>query len=150
LGAGTAPPPADLAHPLTPPRRPRPGGAGLEDGTIPFLALPAALRGFEFVHLLGGFDAVARHAERVASALAGRLSALRHAGGQAACILYGAHVLAEESAEEDGPPWSSGGALEPGGRLWRRSISGQGPVVAFSLLRPDGTFVGYRRAWQLQ
>lgn len=51
-----------------------------------------------------------------------RLRVLRHANGTPVVHIYGAHTPA----------------------LGMDAASGQGPVIAFNLLRPDGAWVGYR------
>lgn len=116
----------------------RPGGAGLEDGTLPFLDIPALAHGFAFVRRLGGFPAVAAHAGAVAAALAARLAALRHGNGRRVCMLYGAHRAggAGEGESDDA-------------RAGRGVVVGQGPVVAFNVQRADGSFVGYREVERL-
>ena len=71
--------------------------------------------------------------------LAGKLAAMRHPGTrQPVCMLYGAHACMPVSS-------SSSSRSEPGQPLaCFPGAVGQGPVVAFNLLRPDGSFVGYR------
>lgn len=233
-------------------RRRRPGAAGLEDGTLPFLSLPAVLRGFAFLDRCGGLPTVAAHASAVARHLAERLTAAQHANGAPLCVLYGAwpgahgpqqaaaagqqqpgleglgqaisrskglrrtQVLRHgqrqgrsggggsrrgsgEGASIDGsvlssrasmassragsvasesprggeiwdPAWlladgarpsSRGSSLDSGGPpaaaagavgprlshsqlLEQAGVAGQGPVVAFNVLRPNGSYVGYR------
>ncbi len=61
--------PAVPAAPALPLCRRRPGAAGLEDGTLPFLQLPAILHGFGFIQRLGGFPAVSAHAVSMLPAL---------------------------------------------------------------------------------
>eukprot|EP00887_Chlorella_sp_A99_P004517 scaffold34.g4517.t1 len=80
----------------------RPGAAGWEDGTPPFLTLPSVAAGYEFIQRRGGFSAVAAHAGAVAARLAARLAALRHANGARVCVLYGARGggAREERPEE--------------------------------------------------
>ena len=54
---------------------------------------------------------------------------LQHSNGAPVCTLYGAHSGGGGAAAA-----AAGGAV------------GQGAVLAFSVLRPDGSFVGYRCA----
>lgn len=61
---------------------------------------------------------------------------MRHSNGQPVCVLYGAHPPHPES-EQTQPHVGGGMQSLPG-------AAGQGPVIAFNLLRPDGSFVGYR------
>ena len=57
------------------------------------------------------------------------LAGARHANGSLFSLIYGAH-----SPGSGQPSPGSPGAI------------GQGPVVTFNLLRPDGSYVGYRYA----
>mmetsp|Transcript_26223 Transcript_26223/g.73513 ORF Transcript_26223/g.73513 Transcript_26223/m.73513 type:complete len:633 (-) Transcript_26223:588-2486(-) len=108
--------------------RRRPGAAGLEDGTLNFLALPALAHGFERIRKLGGFPAVEAHTHALASYLVSWLRELRHGSGSPAAHVYG---------------WQGAGA---GGRAEApgQGPGGQGPVVAFNLRRPSGKWVGCR------
>lgn len=108
----------------------RPGAAGLEDGTLPFLSIPVAVRGFQWLEQLGGHAAVEKTAMVAASRLAERLSALRHSNGTPACIIHGGWLK-----QRDVGGTSNG----------RCGVAvGQGPVVAFSVVGPDGGWVGHR------
>lgn len=96
----------------------------------------------------------AAHAGAVAASLACQLSSLRHSNGAPVCVLYSAHAEAKQHAppeaqqepevqqqqqhEEQHSRQLQGSGAAPAG------VVGQGPVVAFNLLRPDGSFVGYR------
>ncbi|KAI3430783.1 hypothetical protein D9Q98_009195 [Chlorella vulgaris] len=112
----------------------RPGPAGWEDGTPPFLDFPAVIAGLAFIDRLGGFPAVAAHAGAVAASLAQQLTSLRHWNGAPVCMLYGSYeaLLQPQSAARQQP-----------------GVVGQGPVVAFNLLRADGSCVGYREVEKL-
>ena len=64
--------------------------------------------------------------------LALELQAMQHANGRPLCVLYsGLGLSFPLSYRKDNAPAQSG-------------VVGQGPVVTFNLLRPDGSFVGYR------
>lgn len=62
-----------------------------------------------------------------------QLQALRHFNGQVVSVVYGAH----DSPGVTGDTATDAQQQVPG-------ALGQGPVIAFNLLRPDGSFVGYR------
>lgn len=68
--------------------------------------------------------------------------ALSHVTGESLCVLYGNHDQ-QAGANADLP-----GAVGQGPRAAASAPGavGQGPVVTFNLLRPDGTFFGYRSA----
>ena len=101
----------------------RPGAAALEDGTLPFLSIPAAVQGFSWLAAAGGFGGAEAAAGAAAARLAASLRALRHVNGAPLCAVYGA--WGEKSGSGIG--------------------SGQGPVVAFNVLRSDGGWVGHRQ-----
>ncbi len=63
------------------------------------------------------------------------LAALRHGSGAPVCVLYGAHQTAPSLAQARVGPVAS---------KLRAAAAGQGPVVAFNVIRDDGCFVGYR------
>ena len=66
--------------------------------------------------------------------LADQLGKLKHSKEQPAACLYGAYqALQEAQRSEDEEDFSV-----PMGAV------AQGPVVTFNLLRPDGSFVGFR------
>ena len=106
--------------------RPRPGVAGLEDGTLPFLSLPAAIHGFAFLQRSGGWAAIEKRAGAVAARLRSALQALRHANGAPACQVYFA-----DSSDASTGEWGAG----------------LGAVVTFNVLRldPAAGVVGYRQ-----
>ena len=80
--------------------------------------------------------------------LAEALQSLRHGDGTPVCELYGAHgnEVVQSSAEtekrEQRQPMDAG--KQQGSRLCLPGAAGQGPVVAFNLLRSCGAYVGYR------
>ncbi len=61
----------------------------------------------------------------------GELTNLRHFNSQPVCKLYGHHSNWEVAGKE---------------QLWAGGAVGQGPTIALNLLRPDGSYVGYRYA----
>lgn len=87
----------------------------------------------------------------MAASLARQLSALRHSNGARVCVLYGAHAEAErqlppKAQQEPEPCQQQQGGHGQASRAAAPApgVVGQGPVVAFNLQRPDGSFVGYR------
>uniref|UniRef100_A0A061S703 Molybdenum cofactor sulfurtransferase n=1 Tax=Tetraselmis sp. GSL018 TaxID=582737 RepID=A0A061S703_9CHLO len=110
--------------------RRRSGAAGFEDGTPNFLALPALAHGLERIERLGGFPALEAHTHALASHLASWLRAARHGDGAAVAVVYG---------------WGA----PPAGRRAASWVRGQGPVVAFNLLRRGGGWVGAREVERL-
>ena len=74
---------------------------------------------------------------RVLRYLAQALVSLRHTNGTAVCELYGAHAAAIDSRGPGAGKQQGKGVCLPG-------ALGQGPVVAFNLLRSCGSYVGYR------
>lgn len=90
----------------------------------------------------------AAHAEAVAASLARQLSSLRHWNGAPVCVLYGARgrLLQEQGREQQQQEHGTRSRSlprRPGG------VAGQGPVVAFNLLRADGSPVGHREMEKL-
>ncbi len=61
---------------------------------------------------------------------------MRHSSGQPVCMLYGAHAASSSAVP-------SAAKVSCGARCLEGAV-GQGPVIAFNVFRPDGTFVGYR------
>jgi molybdenum cofactor sulfurtransferase len=115
----------------------RPAAAGLEDGTMPYLAAAAAVHGFEQLQHVGGFAAMDAHMACLAMWLSQQLLQLRHGNGRPVCVLYGRQAELTESGAA---------GEQQGGRLSQRArqewLERQGPVVAFNLLQPDGSFAG--------
>ncbi|GAQ81349.1 molybdenum cofactor sulfurase [Klebsormidium nitens] len=94
----------------------------LEDGTASFLGVAALRHGFDAVKKLG-MDNIRKHTAALTQFTARELLSLRHSNGRKACVLYGNH------AANDG--------------------QNQGPIIAFNLVRPDGSWVGYREVEKL-
>jgi molybdenum cofactor sulfurtransferase len=130
----------------------RPSAAGFEDGTLPFLSIPAALRGFEELSARGGFHAVESAGMSAARRLALYLRGLRHANGMPVVRLYGLWTASETEMEtrgNDTAPTSSEYST-PQEEQRDPSIvtstiyAGQGPVVTFNVLSSDGDWIGHR------
>jgi molybdenum cofactor sulfurtransferase len=95
--------------------------ARFEDGTVSFLAIASLVPGFRQLARLG-MSAISQHTHALASLAHRGLSELRHSGsGAAVCEFYGF----DEAAER------------------------HGSILNFSLLRPDGRYVGYREVEKL-
>ena len=101
--------------------RRRAGEDGWEDGTPSFLAIEALAEGFDQISRLGP-SRIEAHASAIASYCARRMGSLRHQNGTRVCEVYG---------------WDGVGGVGS-------FVVGQGPVVAFNVLRSDGSWVGYR------
>ena len=108
--------------------------AWLEDGTLPFLSIAALRPGLALLRRLT-MAAVRRHTFALTAHLRDRLAALRHGGGGGGggggapvCELYGNHRA--DGRRGNGPDV-------------------QGAVVAFSVLRADGSYVGYAEVERL-
>lgn len=88
-----------------------------EDGTTAFSLIAGLLPGLALLERIG-MPRLERHVFALAQLLHAELTALRHeSSGQPVCVTYGRH------AEHD--------------------VALQGGVVAFNLLRSDGSYVGY-------
>ena len=70
-----------------------------------------------------------------------QLAALRHGNGAPVCLLYGAHraLRPDLGLALGAAPDQQGVPAAPG-------AVGQGPTVTFSVLRADGSFVGFQCA----
>jgi molybdenum cofactor sulfurtransferase len=122
----------------------RPGARGFEDGSLPFLAIPAAVKGFQLLERLGGFEAARRRGFAAARRLAVRLAALRHGNGTHTCVLHGRWP---ELLAEPGDYYRCCAEVPTGGQLpfeEEEASKVQGGVVSFSVLHADGSPVGYR------
>eukprot|EP00898_Chlorokybus_atmophyticus_P006297 jgi/Chlat1/6669/Chrsp49S06159 len=93
----------------------------LEDGTVPYLSILAIRHGFARLNKLG-MRAIEQHTGSLTRYAACRLSSLRHYNKRPVVQLYGNHHSAPHA---------------------------QGPVLALSILRADGSVVGYREVEQL-
>jgi len=117
----------------------RPGYAGFEDGTLPFLAFPAVLQGFSAWQRRGGFPIVEKVARSAACRFAGKLLALRHSNGRNVAIVYG--------------QWNNcniDNNNEMNDTLFRNSIiSGQGPTITFNLVDSRGNWIGHRQVQRI-
>jgi molybdenum cofactor sulfurtransferase len=130
----------------------RPGLGGLEDGTPDFLGAVVAAAGWEAWDRAGGGAAVAAAAHPPAARLAAGLAALHHANGRRAVVLYGGWPGGAVPAAVGGgggtrtprppsPHWAVGGPP--------RGSTGQGALVSFNVLSPDGAAISYRTVERL-
>ncbi|KAJ3299938.1 hypothetical protein HK104_005850 [Borealophlyctis nickersoniae] len=110
--------------------------ARFEDGTIPFLQVLAVEKGFEFVEgVLGGWSSVSLHAECIAGFVYEQMSAMRHHNDQQPlCRMYSRHPAPSARHEDVSHPLL---------------VYSQGPIINFSLLRPDGSYIGHTFVMQL-
>ena len=109
----------------------REGEDGWEDGTLPFLSIQALQEGFAQVNRLS-FLKIEEHTRAITEYAANRMIAMQHFNGQKVCELYGNHrgcTAPQRESESQGDV-----SFEVG----------QGPVIAFNLLRSDASYVGYR------
>ncbi|CAM9804083.1 unnamed protein product, partial [Phaeothamnion confervicola] len=104
---------------------------GLVDGTENFLGILALEAGFAMLAAVGGMEAVSAHVSCLARLLHDRLVGLQHFNGGPVCRIYGAWSEAHTAG------------MAGGGGGDSKSSSRQGPVVMFSVLRPDGALVGH-------
>lgn len=96
----------------------------MEDGTVPFLSIIALKHCFDTMHRLipkvvnnDLMETISLHTFCLARDLYKQLSELRHQNGRKAAVLY---------MDSD-----------------FKNIKQQGGYLAFNLLRPDGSFIGY-------
>ncbi|KAI5779481.1 pyridoxal phosphate-dependent transferase [Geopyxis carbonaria] len=96
----------------------------LEDGTIPFhsiIALEAAMDAYERLYRTP--KNVSLHACSISRMTHKLLSNLKHGNGRSLCVIYGGGDFAVASK--------------------------QGPVIAFNMQNPDGSWIGYREVEKL-
>eukprot|EP00611_Tribonema_gayanum_P027162 TRINITY_DN662_c0_g2_i3.p1 TRINITY_DN662_c0_g2~~TRINITY_DN662_c0_g2_i3.p1 ORF type:complete len:544 (-),score=159.55 TRINITY_DN662_c0_g2_i3:2440-4071(-) len=108
----------------------------LADGTEHFLGALALSAGFAQLRRVGGVRAVSAHCAYLARHLHDGMAALRHYNGAPVCEIYGnwgSYNIKQRSASDPN--------RDPVTSL--RSLSNQGPVIAFSVKRPNGEYVGY-------
>lgn len=90
-----------------------------EDGTLPFLSIPAIRQGLDTLHrLTGGMQNIASHVFHLARYTHHTLASMRHSNGTPVAVIY-----------------------QSCGDTWQPDTHGS--IVNFNLLNPDGTFVGY-------
>jgi len=98
---------------------------GWEDGTLPFLSLEAVHEGFEQIRKLS-FQKIEDHTSALTEYTAREMDAMRHCNGERVCEIYGRHT--------------------PGSKDTKAAFEvGQGPVIAFNLMRSDSSYVGYKK-----
>jgi len=118
----------------------RPGYAGFEDGTLPFLAFPAVLQSFSAWHHRGGFPAALKVANTAAYRFAGKLLALKHSNGCSVATVYGQwnNCTIDNNEIHDESLFNNNSIT-----------SGQGPTITFNLLDPRGNWVGHRQVQRI-
>ncbi|KAK8812629.1 hypothetical protein WA538_003841 [Blastocystis sp. DL] len=87
-----------------------------EDGTINFLSILCLKSGFDTLEELG-IDAIHRHVDALTQFLYERLTLIRHSNGMPVVEVYGKHEMKDTTM--------------------------QGGIIAFNLLRSDGSHIGY-------
>ena len=152
----------------------RPGPLGFEDGTPPFLLVPAALRGLQSFERSIGEGHVYGTGMKVACRLVQRLTSLCHGNGQRLAHIYGNWGIVEDSNARKCTPRSTVTSLRPSKAQQQQQedhgcqqlgigngahdareddetddgdgiIDGQGPTVAFNLLDYHGNWVGHSK-----
>jgi molybdenum cofactor sulfurtransferase len=120
--------------------------ARFEDGTISYLSIMALRHGMTWLQRdIGGMSVIQQHTSGLAANFQQRLAALSHGNGAAVCQLYGWDSTTETNAESPSEKLSKATpSLSPS-----PSPSTHGSIVAFNLLRPDGSFVGYAEVEKL-
>ena len=106
--------------------RRRPDEDGWEDGTLPFLSIQALQSGFEQINKLS-FPKIESHTKTLTTYTANKMREMKHSNGRSVCELYGRHCEVSLQEEEK-----------------FQFETGQGPVIAFNVLRSDSSYVGYR------
>jgi len=102
---------------------------GWENGTLPFLSLRSLKHGFDQIGRLS-FGRIEAHTRALTEYTAHRMSAMRHHNGAKVCELYGRHSFSEVEARSP--------------QAQRTFEVGQGPIIAFNVVRSEGTYLGYR------
>ncbi|CAN6454395.1 unnamed protein product [Victoria cruziana] len=90
-----------------------------EDGTQSFLGIASLNHGFKLISMLS-LSSIERHTSTLSTYVRNTLLAMRHENGSLVCVLYGPN-----------------------------DAKGLGPIIAFNLKRPDGTWYGYREVEKL-
>jgi molybdenum cofactor sulfurtransferase len=101
----------------------------LTHGTPHFRGIVALLAGFNELDRRGGMRTVQQHTQCLAQEFVRRLQALRHSKGQSAFVIYGDWKHFSYATKNN--------AILPG------------PTVAFNVVRPDGSYVGYNEVSKL-
>eukprot|EP00117_Sycon_ciliatum_P000563 scpid8009/ scgid6098/ Molybdenum cofactor sulfurase; Molybdenum cofactor sulfurtransferase len=98
--------------------------ARLEHGTVSFLSLAALQHGFDTLFsLVDNMAAVEKHTHQLASLAYAQLTSMCHSNGKPVVEVYSSTAY--------------------------QSSAVQGPVVAFNLLQPDGTYIGNNQVGKL-
>lgn len=93
-----------------------------EDGTVNFLNIIALQHGFEWLQKLK-FENITKHTHSLTQYLYKQLNLLQHKNGKKIFEIYGNHEINDPTK--------------------------QGPILTFSMLHSDGTYVGYNEVEQL-
>ncbi|GKT36732.1 Molybdenum cofactor sulfurase [Aduncisulcus paluster] len=110
--------------------KPRPSDR-LEDGTVGFLNIIALKEGFKLLsETLGGIEKVEQHVAAVTRYAYDQLSLLYHDNGIPLVQIYGNHEI----------QWTKYQDMTSNNSI---SLDIQGGILSFSVLNPDGSFVGY-------
>ncbi|KAL4517970.1 hypothetical protein Ndes2526A_g02336 [Nannochloris sp. 'desiccata'] len=117
----------------------RPGYAGFEDGTLPFLAFPAVLQSFSAWQHRGGFGVAEKVASSAACRFAERLLAVKHSNGSRVATVYGQWNNFNDDTDEMNNKTQKMSSI----------ICGQGPTITFNLLDPQGNWVGHRQVQRI-
>lgn len=102
----------------------------LQRGTPHFRGIVALLAGFNEIDRVGGMERIWRHTHCLKQELIRRLLALRHGNGRNVIVIYG-----DKKNNTDDT------SVKP--------IHSSGPIVAFNVVRADGTYVGYNEVSKL-
>ena len=111
--------------------------AHFEDGSLPFLSILAVSRGIQTVQdaRVGGMGGISAHTAALALYTKRRLESMRHFGTRKrVAVVYGW----EEETSKEGSKEGGGGVV--GGSA---DAPKHGSIVAFNLLRRDGSCVGH-------
>ena len=125
----------------------RPGYAGFEDGTLPFLAFPAVLHSFSAWQHRGGFPAAEKAAHAAASQFAKQLLAMKHGNGSPVATVYGQW---QSNLLNSSPSSENRNSLTTNNKINKNNVvSGQGPTITFNLLDSSGNWVGHRQVQRI-
>jgi molybdenum cofactor sulfurtransferase len=113
-----------------------------ERGTPNTAAILALTHGFDALRRVGGMQTIAAHCAALTAYTARALQRLAHGNGRRACVLFGNHCTENSPVDNESNLNSDQCASTPA--VSRQppppppGSSGQGPVISFGLLRPDG------------
>lgn len=101
--------------------------AAMSNGTVHFRGIASLSAGFDQLDRMGGMIAIRKHTVALSRELAGQLKGLKHRNGYPSVVIYG--------------DWNEDMSL--------KMDNFPGPVVAFNIVRSDGSFVGYNEVSKL-